>query len=367
MLRRTFVLATILAGLAGSIWSAKKDKEDQTQVLQLPKELPGAVVGETRKLAFYVTPLSAKGLLSQQVKDALKALEHQSGGDTVLQIRAFLAGTGDLRRVRDLVSHTFSDRHQPLPTLTVVQTGGLPLNGAQVELEAVAGARKELHPNGLAWISAQVADSDNPLDPVGPLADRSLANLSQAVTAAGAAPDGVLRVTCFLSSLDGVNSIRQKVAAAYPHSAVDLVQTQREPVRAVAACEAVADPAKRSGRLQVINPEGLPGAAGESQIALVGAEHVVLTGSQVCFGFEDKDARLAFERLGKELENAGISPRDVAFVRYYPLSQKIAGQVAKMRGGLFGAAPAPPGSLLLFEGLSSEDATFAVDVVAAKD
>ena len=93
-----------MGGLAMVAWPAKDkkaEKEEQTQVLQLPKELPSVVVGETRRLSFYVTPLSAKGLLSQQVRDALKALERQAGTDAVLEIRAFVAGSGDLRRVRD--------------------------------------------------------------------------------------------------------------------------------------------------------------------------------------------------------------------------------------------------------------------------
>src|ERR1035441_4286640 len=51
----------------------KPTKEEITQTLQLPKELPGAVIGETRHLTFHVTPLSARGLLSAQVRDALKA------------------------------------------------------------------------------------------------------------------------------------------------------------------------------------------------------------------------------------------------------------------------------------------------------
>src|ERR1035441_3895975 len=37
----------------------KPTKEEITQTLQLPKELPGAVIGETRRLTFHVTPLSA--------------------------------------------------------------------------------------------------------------------------------------------------------------------------------------------------------------------------------------------------------------------------------------------------------------------
>jgi enamine deaminase RidA (YjgF/YER057c/UK114 family) len=87
----------------------------------------------------------------------------------------------------------------------------------------------------------------------------------------------------------------------------------------------------------------------------------------VSFGYEEADARLAFERVQRVLEQAGTSPRDVAYVRYYPLSQRIAGQVRKVRAGFFDTARPPAGSLLLFEGLSSLDAGFAVDVVAVKD
>src|SRR5450756_876158 len=73
----------------------KPKKEEITQVLQLPKELPGAVTGETRRLTFHVTPLSSHGLLSAQVRDALRALTREAGGNPVLKIRAFVAGSGD--------------------------------------------------------------------------------------------------------------------------------------------------------------------------------------------------------------------------------------------------------------------------------
>src|SRR5215467_554885 len=115
----------------------KPKKEEITQTLQLPKDLPPAVIGETRRLAFHVTPLSARGLLSAQVRDALKALTRETGANPVLKIRAFAAGSGDLRRVRDLVSEIFTDRKAPLPALSLIQSGGLPLEGAQVGLEAI--------------------------------------------------------------------------------------------------------------------------------------------------------------------------------------------------------------------------------------
>lgn len=358
------ILACVAALVA---WPAKKDKnknkEQETQTLQVPKELPNAVLGQTRRLTFYVTPLSAKGLLSQQVRDALKALDRADGDDTVLHIRAFVAGSGDLRRVRDLISETFTDRHRPLPPVSIVQTGGLPLVGAQVELEAVAESRKDVHPGGIAWIGAQIAAAQDPLSPVAPLADKSIAGLGEAVHTAGTDPSQVLRITCFLSSLENAGAVRSRLAGQFPHAAINLMQTQREPIRAVAGCEAVAAAGEADGpRVQVL-PAGSEGA----QIAIVRAAHTVLTGAQVSFGFEERDARLAFERLGKVLEQAGVTPRDVAFAHYYPLSEKMADQIRHVRDGFFGNASAPPDSLLLFEGLASQDAGFAIDVVAAKD
>src|SRR5947209_129464 len=127
MPRRALALTALVCAFALLASPAKKKKEDETQTLQLPRELPNAVTGETRRLVFLVTPLSAKGLLSQQVRDSLKALDRQAAGSAILNIRAFVAGSGDLRRVRDLVSDTFNDRRKQLPTLSLIRAGGLPL------------------------------------------------------------------------------------------------------------------------------------------------------------------------------------------------------------------------------------------------
>ena len=366
---RAFPLVALACGLTFLAAPAqKKKKEEITQTLQLPRELPAAVAGDTRRLTFHVTPLSAKGLLSQQIRDALKALSRECGGDTVLKIRAFVAGSGDLRRVRDLVSEVFTDRKQPLPALSLIQAGGLPLEGAQVVLEAVSLGRREVSPDGLAFVSAQTEVSENPLEPVAPLTARSLAALRQAVKAAGSQPGDVLRVTCFLSSLDQVAASRQLVEAEYPRAALDYVQTQRGPQEALAACEAVARlRSNPAAGLQFLNPEGLAHEPGVSQIALVAAPRVVLTGTQVSFGYEEKDARLAFERLRNSLEQAGVSMGDVAYAHYYPLAAAIARQVRQVRAQFFDPARPPAGTLEIFEGLPSMDAGFAVDVVAAKE
>jgi enamine deaminase RidA (YjgF/YER057c/UK114 family) len=369
--RRSILRILTVVALAGSLaaWAfsaQRKKKEDITQVLQLPKDLPSAVAGDTRHLTFYVTPLSGKGLLTPQIREALKALAHQAGGDTVLKIRAFVAGSGDVRRVRDLVSEVFTDRKQPLPALSLIRSGGLPMEGAQVVLEAIASSRKEVNPHGLAFISAQIATADDPLSPAAPLAADSVAKLRKVLAAAGSEPAGVVRVTCFLSSLENLGAVRAPVTEAFPHAALDFVQTQRSPGQALAACEAVARLSSDPGRVRYLDVEGLPAEPGRSEAALVGAPQVILTGSQVSFGYQEQDGRLAFDRLGRELGQAGTSLRDVAFAHYYPLSGGIAAQVRKLRTDLFDTSHPPAGALLLFEGLPSMDAGFAVDVVAVK-
>src|ERR1700722_19792426 len=142
----------VLAGAVALVAFPQKPKKDENQVLQLPKDLPAAVEGDPRHLSFYVTPLASKGLLSKQVRDALSALAHESKGDPILKIRAFVAGSGDGRRVRDIVSEVFTDRKQALPVLSLVQAGSLP-EEAQVVLEAVAESRKQANPHGLAFVA----------------------------------------------------------------------------------------------------------------------------------------------------------------------------------------------------------------------
>jgi len=367
-------LGATLWGIAALVTAAaisgplqKKKKDDETQVLQLPRELPGAVQGDLRRLTFYASPLSGRGLLSQQIHDAVKALEHRAGGDTVLHIRAFVAGPGDVRRVRDLVSELFTDRKMPLPALSLVRCGALPLEGAQVQLEATAESRKVVNACGLAFISGQPAYSDNPADPVGPLMAKSAAALRKAVQAAGAAAGDVVRVTCFMSSLDNLAPVRTLIEGEYPHAAATYLQAQRSPDRGLAECEAVARLSTDPGTtVKMAAVEGLPAESGQSQIAMVGGTPVVLTGTQMSFGFEPKDARLAFERLQKELEQLGTTPRSTVFAHYYPLARPIATQIREVRQTFFDPNRPPAGSMLVFEGLTSMDAGFAVDVIAVK-
>jgi hypothetical protein len=161
-----------------------------------------------------------------------------------------------------------------------------------------------------------------------------------------------------LSSLENLAEARKPIDAEYPRAALNYVQTQRSPAYAIAACEAVARLRWNTGTDVHFVPK-----QGEPHAALVAAPRVILSGTQVSYGYQEADTRLAFERLVKSLESMGVSGRDVAFARYYPLAEPLAAQVRKLRGSFF---PDEPASVVVFEGLPSMDAGFAADVVAVK-
>jgi enamine deaminase RidA (YjgF/YER057c/UK114 family) len=367
MLLKLAVEAVVVSALLAAPPPQKQDEEEEvTQTLRLPPELPAAVTGETGKLSFFVTPLSAKGLLSQQVKDALKQLRNGTGNAQVLHLRAFVAGSGDLRRVRDLVSETFSAAKRPLPTLTVVRAGGLPLAGAQVQIEAVTVGRKEVNPNGLAFLSPPAATAADPRTPLGPLVDSALNSLGRAFDAAGVQASDALRITCYFSSLDQIAELRAKVRSAYPNAAQDYVQTVRSPSEALAAFEAVARVRKPAGRLSVVNGRSPSADAASSFGTVMASRFAVFTGVQMSFGFDESDGRTAISRVRASLERAGASWNDVALARFYPVSTGLESRVLKLRAELF-AQPALAGTPLIWEGLASLDAGFGVDLIAAKD
>jgi len=345
----------------------KKEPEEPTQVLELPKEPPPSVIADSTRLSFYVSPLTGQGLLSQQARQTLRSLLGQVRNASVVKLRAFVAGTGDLRRVQAVVSETFTERRLPLPALTVVQVGALPLAGAQIVLEAVVQERKPVNPHGLAFISGQAATAPDPLAPPGPLLEKSLGDLRNAVHAAGSTEEDVLRVTCFIASFDDWSHLRQQMARVFPRAALNLLQPQRAPTRALVECEAVARlRTPPDAPLKLINPPGLAQSPFYSQIALVGPGSLVFTGAQLGFRFTEEDARLAFQRLGRTLQEAGASFRSVAISHIYPLSSAIGEMLRRVRGEFYDPKAPPASTMLAFEGLPSLDASFGVDVIAVR-
>lgn len=328
-------------------------KKETTQVLDLPKDPPLAITAETRNLIFQVAPLSNKGLLTQQTKDAVKALLKLNSGSTIVKVRAFVSGAGDMRRVPAIVSEALTEKKMPLPVVSVVQAGGLPMEGAQVVLESISVGKHDVNPNGVVFIAGQSATSENPLDPILPLAQKSIAGLDKALAGVSSS---VLQVTCFTTSLDEVSKVQTLLAGHYSGAAIDVVVMRRAAPRSSVDCEAV-------GRLS--NPHAAPlEILNSGQSAAVSAPKLAFTGTQMAFGFDDKDARLAFQRLEKALEPFGASTKGVAMVNFYPLSNSIATQVKKISAEFFDPKRAPAVTLDLFEGLPAMEASFALDVAA---
>jgi len=364
---RALALALAVAVVVGSATAQRKKKraeEEVTQTLELPKELPGVVLADCQRLVFHVSPLSARGLLTQQVRDALRNLFQQGRGATIIKLRAFVAGTGDVRRVQALVSEIFTDRRLLLPALSVVRVGALPLEGAQVVLEAVSSEKKAVNLYGLAFLSGQAARAAEPLAPLAPLLEQALGRLGAALDAAGLESADVRRVTCYLSGLDDVLNLRIRLTKEFPQAALNLVQAQRSLGRSAVECEAVARLRQQPPEpVRFINNPGIAPPLGFSALALAGPVRLALSGTQLAFGFEEPDARLAYQRLEKSLEQAGAAPEGVIVLNIYPLSEAIGETAWKGRGASAGART-PAGTAAALEGLASLDAAFALEVVA---
>lgn len=305
--------ALLLLLIAVALAAKKKERAESTQVLKEPKDPPAIAMAEGGRLVFAVSPLSAKGLLTQQTRDALSAILKGSRGARVVHLRAFVAGSGDLRRIPEIASEVFMKKGLPLPSVSAVQVGALPVDGAQVAIEAVLEARKPVNPDGVTFLPLQ--------DPVDRLKER-----------AGSAQ--ALSVTCFVDDIAKAGSLASSLTSAFPGAAVNVVQAQRLSPRPIAACEA----AVRGGR----------------------TGQYVFSGTQAAFGFENRDANLAFQRIGKALADAGVSPADVIETRIYALTKPIADMAMKVRSQP-GQAVAIP-----VEGVAGTDASFAVDVIAGK-
>jgi enamine deaminase RidA (YjgF/YER057c/UK114 family) len=319
-------LSLILAALALAQQpkTHKADKEPPSQTLPALRDLPAAVAADTARLTFHVSPSSAKGLLSQQTRDALQALLRLNRGASIVKLRAFVAGTGDGRRVQSIVSEVFADKKQPLPALTTIQVGALPLEGAQVVVESVSEDKKAQNPNGLVFFPAQHAD-----DVVA-----AMERLASAAKSANVAATDMLRVTCFLGSRDDAEPARLAASRAFPSAAADFVQRLRVSVGPSADCEAV----------------GRRGAGG------MDTPKLIFTGAQMAFGDKDSDLRLAFERLQKTLNSLGVNESDVIFSNLYPLGRVVESRLPALHN---------PASTLIVEGLPSPDASMAIEVVAA--
>jgi enamine deaminase RidA (YjgF/YER057c/UK114 family) len=203
--------------------------------------------------------------------------------------------------------------------------------------------QKAVNPSGIVMVAAESDYVNQPLQPVLPHLRLVLDKLATALRNAGAAADDVLRITCYPTSLDERDQLRGAVAVTFPKAAFNLVQPLRAAFESGASCEAVGRPSA---------PRKAP-ADGK----------LVFTGAQLAFGTTAADAKLAFERLGKTLAQAGASYGSVVHVCIYSLSRSTGELAARAGREFFDPARPPALTVLPVEALPSLDASFAVDAV----
>lgn len=272
-------VSSILLTVAGSAAQRHKNQEPKTQVLPLPPELPKALLADTATLDFHISPLLRTGGLSTQIRQSLNDLIRDTRGETIIKLRAFVAGAGDARRVQAEAANLFTDRKLPLPAVTVLQVGALAQQTAQVVIEAVVSTRKTVNPNGLAFFAGQNGASF----------DEALRELRDSVAAAAIPPNHVLTCTCFTSQIDSYDTARGAVQSAFPNTAINIVQAVRDPASDASMCEAVG---------QLTEPPGGPVVLlKKSRATLVNSPQLIFTGLQLSFGSFLDDAHEAFVRL----------------------------------------------------------------------
>ncbi len=258
----------------------KKDLPPKSQVLPLPPEPPMALAAETSGLDFHISPLLKTGGLAAQIRLSLNNLIRGTRGETIIKLRAIISGTGDARRVQAETAALFTEHRLPLPVLSIVQVGSLGEEAAQVVIEAVVSTRRQVNPNGLAFLAGRPENSFR----------EALDRLKEDLSHVHITPEHVVSCTCFTSRIEDYAATRAFVQAAFPSTAISVVQALRDPPNDVSTCQAV-------GQLSHTPEAGEVVLLPRERAVLVHSHLLVFTGLQLTFGSFLDDAHEAFSRL----------------------------------------------------------------------
>jgi enamine deaminase RidA (YjgF/YER057c/UK114 family) len=344
MLRQTSSLVLLLTlASPGSYSQRKKNEEPKPQVMPLPPELPMALAAETETLDFHISPLLRNGGLAAQIRQSLGDLIRDTHGETIVKLRAFVAGAGDARRVQAEAADLFTDHKLPLPVLSVVQVGALGDEAAKVVIEAVVSTHKPVNPNGLAFVAGQTGTS---------LKD-AVEKLANSVKAAGIEPDNLLTTTCFTSAIENYAATRAGLLSAFPKTSVNVVQALRDPPNDASMCEAIGQLSQK--------PAGEVIWLSEKRTTLVSARRLIFTGMQLTFGSFLDDAQQSFQRLQRAAKALGST--DVAVqVNAYSLNAYAGSALRKTT-----SFPLSTFTIQRVEGLPAIDASAGIEAVLAPD
>jgi hypothetical protein len=339
-----FLLVAILLAFTVNIIAQRNKKsteEPKTQVLPLPPDLPMALEGDTATLDFHISPLLRTGGLSAQIRQSLNELIRDTKGETILKLRAFVAGAGDARRVEAEAAEIFTEKKLPLPTLSIVQVGALEQETAQVVIEAVVNTRRTLNASGLAFINGQT----------GATYEQAVQRLQGSLKLASVDANRILRCTCF-TSIDNAAGLRGALRSAFPGSEINIVQPLRDPITNDTLCEAV-------GQLTRPPKEGPVVFMKNARTTLVNSPKLVFTGLQLTFGNFLDDAQEAVLRLQRSA--SALQPVEAPVeINAFVLDAYGGSALRKMT-----AAPLSTFTVQTIEGLPAIDATAGIEAILA--
>lgn len=303
-----------------------------------------ALAAETEALDFHISPLLRTGGLAAQIRQSLNDLIRDTHGETIIKLRAFVAGAGDARRVQAEVAQIFTERKLPLPVLSILQVGALGDQAAQIVIEAVVSTHRTVNPNGLAFLAGQMGGS----------LDDALEHLKASARAAGIEPERVLTCTCFTSRIENLDATRAMAQAIFSKSQINIVEALRDPASDASTCEAV-------GQLREPPREGPVVWLKSSRATLVASRRLVFTGLQLTFGAYLDDAHEAFARLQRAA--SALQPVE-APVQVNAFSLDASGGSALRKST---SIPASVFTVQTVEGLPSIDASAGIEAVLAPD
>lgn len=301
-----------------------------------------ALEAATDSLDFHISPLLKTGGLAAQIRRSLNDLIRDTKGETIVRLRAFVAGAGDARQVRADVGQLFTEHKLPLPVLSVLQVAALGDDAAQVVIEAVVSTPRTVNPNGLAFIAGQEG---------GTLKD-ALQKLRESASTASVAADHVLTTTCFTGLLDGESGVRSMVQALFPNTAFNVVQAIRDPVNEQSMCEATGQPSQTPGDGQVLLLK-------EPRATIVTSHQLVFTGLQLSFGNYLDDAHEAVMRLRRSASAFGSVEAPVQ-VNVFALDAAAGSALRKTT-----SVPLSIFTVQTVEGMPSIDATAGMEAIFA--
>ncbi len=298
----------------------------------------------TDSLDFHISPLLKTGGLAAQIRQSLNDLIRDTKGETIIKLRAFVAGAGDARRVQAEAGELFTEHKLPLPVLSVIQVGALGDQAAEVVIEAVVSTRRTPNPKGLVFFSGQTGSSLR----------EALNRLRESVGAASVSAEHVLTTTCFTGRFEGDAAVHSLVESLFPNSAVNVVQALRDPQDDASMCEAAGQPEQ-------------PPAAGEvvllkaNRAAVVHTRELVFTGLQLSFGSYLDDAHEALTRLRRAAGALGSVEAPVE-VNVFALNAPAGSALRKTT-----SVPLSVFTVQELEGLPAMDATAGVEAILAPD